>query len=109
MDDFPGAEKADGVCDFRNIPDYPEDIIISGTRFLLWGERKRTTYFMSKIPVNRDGDFLCTGDTSFYFYIVNCCFDEFPIQVFELCVWFQFVKGRVLCRLLCFFIYLQPR
>ena len=41
---FPCPQEADGICDFRNVPDNTEDIVIGCAGFLLWGDLVKTTY-----------------------------------------------------------------
>lgn len=52
---FTGTEKADGVCDFRHIADYTEDIVIGRTGFLLWCESVGATLQVDLALKNSSG------------------------------------------------------
>ena len=44
MNHFSCTEKTDRIRNFRDIPYYTKNIIISGAGFLLWGDLVSTTY-----------------------------------------------------------------
>ena len=43
MNYLSGAEEPDRVCNFRDISYHTEDIVVGGSRLLLWGDFVRTT------------------------------------------------------------------
>lgn len=44
MDDLSGPQEPDGVSYLRDVADYPQDVIVSGAGFLLWGDLVKITY-----------------------------------------------------------------
>ena len=44
VNDFPGAEKFNGIGNFRDVTDNAKDVVVGGAGLLFWGDLVSTTY-----------------------------------------------------------------